>query len=443
MGLSVPSCPSSGGLSQGELEARVHEAFEYALPLQVLAATRWRAVEDPTNPDRHTANTLQHQRQLSDPRSRWITAPNNDTLYSNAWIDLSAGPVHLTVEVQPPGRYGSVALMDAYTNHIAVLGERLDGCGPVQVTLCGPGQHCEGLPGRVIEAPGRDVWLFARSLVEGPQDLANAHAMQDRIHIEAAAALPPGGRCRPGPPTDPERFLAVVNEALQRNPPPERDRALLDRWMVLGMGAELTWDGLDEPVRAAWQQAIGPAFERVRRNGQAGRREWQGWFTAAEDIGNFGSNFPLRASVALGGLGALEPVEAMYFVRYTDDQGQALDGRSAYRLQLPLAGLPCRSFWSLTVYQPTEDGQRRLVDNPIGRYSIGNRSPGLVFDPDGALQLGLQAAPPADAGARANWLPVPEGPFQVALRCYLPGPELRSGEAALPRLLKVPATPGG
>lgn len=341
MGLS---CPSSGGLSQGELVARVHEAFEYALPLQVLAATRWRAVDDPANPDRHAANTLQHQRHLSDPRSRWITAPNNDTLYSNAWIDLSAGPVRLTMEAQPPGRYWSVALMDAYTNHIAVLGERLEGCGPVQVTLCAPGQSAQGLSGcvgRVIQAPGLDVWLFARSLVDGPEDLPNAHAMQERLCIEAPAALPPGQRCRPGPPTDPEGFLPVVNEALRRNPPPIRDTVLLDRWSVLGLGVspEHGWERLEEAVRAAWTAAIGPAFDRVRRAGQLGRREVQGWFTASQDIGQFGNNFPLRASVALGGLGALEPAEAVYFVRYTDAWGQALDGPQHKRRSV-LCGSP-------------------------------------------------------------------------------------------------------
>ena len=42
-----------------------------------------------------------------------ITTPNNDTLYSQAWIDLSSGPVRITV---PPtgGRYFSLALMDMF-----------------------------------------------------------------------------------------------------------------------------------------------------------------------------------------------------------------------------------------------------------------------------------------------------------------------------------------
>jgi hypothetical protein len=61
-----------------------------------------------------------------------------------------------------------MAFMDAFTNHFAVLGQRLDGEGPVEVTLLGPGDRATGLPGRVLQAPGNDVWLFCRCLVDGP-----------------------------------------------------------------------------------------------------------------------------------------------------------------------------------------------------------------------------------------------------------------------------------
>lgn len=105
-----------------------------------------------------------------------------------------------------------------------------------------------------------------------------------------------------------------------------------------------------------------------------GRRDIQGWITANAEIGNFGENHALRASVALGGLGALEPIEAMYFVRYSDDAGQALDGRRSYLLTVPPQGIASDSFWSFTMYELTPDGKRRLVENPIGRCSVGDRT---------------------------------------------------------------------
>lgn len=216
------------------LQARIEAAFEYAYPLFAIAKTRFRAVQDPANPQRHAPNTVQHIRTLSDHRSRWITAPNNDTLYSNASLDLTDGPVQVRVAGQPAGRYWSVALLDAFTNHFAMLGQRLDGQGPVDVTVVDPSHRDAALQGRVIHAPGNDAWLFGRWLVDGPGDLPQAHAMQDRL------LLPPAGaehapRVVPGDAVDAQNFLAVVNETLARNPTPAAEHALLASWASVGL----------------------------------------------------------------------------------------------------------------------------------------------------------------------------------------------------------------
>jgi len=122
------------------LEQAIAQAYTYAYPVYAVAHTRGKALRGPHNPQGAAPNTVQHERHLSDHRSRWITAPNNDTLYSNAWLDLSAGPVRLRVGRQPEGRYWSLAFMDAYTNHFAVVGQRLDGVGPVDLVVVAPGQ---------------------------------------------------------------------------------------------------------------------------------------------------------------------------------------------------------------------------------------------------------------------------------------------------------------
>lgn len=428
-------------LPEEDLKPLVEAAVEYALPLHVIAATRWRAVGDGSNPDRHAPNTLRHNRQLSDHLSRWITAPNNDTLYSNAWLDLADAPVRLQVATQPVGRYWSVALMDAYSNHFAMLGQRLDGSGPVDVTIAGPRHHQDKLPGRVIRAPGNDAWLFGRCLVDGPDDLPEAHAMQDRLRLQPLVGRPAPVPADPGELSDPAAFLTTVNAALLRNPPPAADAGLLERLARIGLrpGALNAWAALDDVTRAAWQQHMVGALERVRESGTRGRREFQGWIAAASEIGNFGSNHALRASVALGGLGALEPDEAMYFVRYVDHDGEPLDGANRYRIEVPPGGIPTDSFWSFTMYEPTADGRRFFVDNPIARYAIGNRTAGLRTSADGALTLLLQHTMPTDELGRAHWLPTPSPGrrFQIALRCYLPQPELREGRLTLPCVVRL------
>jgi hypothetical protein len=421
------------------LEPLVDSAFQYAFPLYAVAQTRYRAVQDPANPRQYAPNTIQHERQLSDHTSRWITAPNNDTLYSNAWLDLSRGPVRVRAAAMPSGRYWSIALMDAFTNNFAVLGQRLDGEGPVDVTLAGPNDDAAGMTARLIRAPGHDVWMFCRCLVAGPEDVANTHAMQDRLSVHGAGEAESSRRVVPSGSDDPVNFLAVVNESLAANPAPASDRALLERWAPVGLrpGAVDAWRELSDDARAAWTTRIRVAHESLRRASATGRREVQGWFASALEMGDFGSNYALRASVALGGLGALPPVEAMYFVRFHDDAGQLLEGRNDYLLSVPPGGIPTDSFWSFSMYEPTADSQRFFVANPIGRYSIGNRTRGLTVSADGSLQIALQHDAPPDGHLRANWLPTPAGPFQISLRAYLPRPELRDLRALMPRIHRV------
>ena len=422
------------------IEALVEEAFVYAYPLVAVARTRYRAIHDPGNPQRHSPNTVLHHRQLSEPAARWITAPNHDTLYSNAWLDLSAAPVRIRVGAMPAGRYWSVALMDAFTNHVAMLGQRLNGCGPVDVTLLGPqAANTLGAPGsRIIRAPGNDVWLFARWLVDGKDSLAATHSMQDQLELSAQSSIVAAGQAQPMGSANPSSFLAVVNEALARNPPPAADAGLLGRCAAVGLrvGDTDVWSSLDAGTRQVWNKQFEPLHRQLRQSAQRGRRDFQGWMAAAADIGNYGSNHALRASVALGGLGALEPSEAMYFVRYTADDGLPLDGHEAWVLRVPPEGIPTDSFWSFTLYAPTSDGQRVLVDNPIGRYAIGNRTHGLGYEADGSLEIALQRTEPAERMARANWLPTPNGPFQIALRAYLPRPALRDGLVAMPSIMR-------
>jgi hypothetical protein len=419
------------------LEALVESAYEYAYPLYAIAQTRHRAVQDPSNPRRHAPNTIQHERHLSDHTSRWITAPNNDTLYSNAWLDLSAGPVRVRVGAMPAGRYWSVAFMDAFTNNFAVIGQRLDGSGPVDVALVGPNARDGSPGGRIIRAPGNDVWLFARCLVKGPEDVPDAHAMQERIAVWPTAGAASAARVVPGASTDPQNFLAVVNESLASNPAPAEEAALLERWAVVGLrpGAVDAWREIGDDARAAWTARIGAAHDKLRQASRSGRREMQGWFASAVDMGDFGRNYPLRASVALGGIGALPPVEAMYFVRFHDGAMQLLDGRKRYLLHVPPSGIPTDAFWSFSMYEPTADAQRFFVENPIRRYSIGNRTRGIVHNPDGSLDIALQHDAPGDDRLLANWLPAPRGPFQISLRAYVPRPELREGRAPMPVII--------
>jgi hypothetical protein len=78
-----------------------------------------------------------------------------------------------------------------------------------------------------------------------------------------------------------------------------------------------------------------------------------------------------------------------------------------------------------------------LVDNPIGRYSIGDRTHGLSSAEDGSLTVALQHDEPADPVRRANWLPTPPGPFRPLLRIYEPDSEIFDGRWQLPPIRQI------
>lgn len=93
---------------------------------------------------------------------------------------------------------------------------------------------------------------------------------------------------------------------------------------------------------------------------------------------------------------------------------------------------PVDAFWSITMYD-AQDGM--LVDNPIDRYSIGDRTPGLCADADGGLTIWIQHEAPQEPKARQNWLPAPQGPFQLCLRAHLPRQSMLDGVYQTPALV--------
>ena len=78
-----------------------------------------------------------------------------------------------------------------------------------------------------------------------------------------------------------------------------------------------------------------------------------------------------------------------------------------------------------------------LLPNPIGRFAIGDRTPGLRYGADGSLTVVIQHAEPESDADHANWLPAPPDGFYVCLRAYLPRDEMLAGQHRLPGLLRM------
>jgi hypothetical protein len=324
--------------------------------------------------------------------------------------------------------------MDAYTNNFAILGTRTTGPDGGTFRLIGPGEAAGG-GGNVVRAPTDHVWALARILVDGPHDLEAARAVQAGLSMQGPASTAPGPfAARSAPWAD---YFAGAAALMAANPPPAMDLALLRRIAPLGLG-----EGFDPARFSAAQVAeIEAGIEQARRDarkgGLGGSSFIQGWSYPSARLGDFDQDYGYRAAVALSGLAALPPAEAMYMRAEGDLPGNLFDGGKTWRLQFPADGhLPVNSFWSLSLYEATSDGQFFFTDNPLDRYAIGDRTPGLTHNADGSLDIWMGHADPGPE-RRANWLPAPAGPFALFMRAYLPKPELLDGEFRLPEIQAV------
>lgn len=82
------------------------------------------------------------------------------------------------------------------------------------------------------------------------------------------------------------------------------------------------------------------------------------------------------------------------------------------------------------------DNASRIVDNPIDRYFISDRTPGIKFNEDGSLDIYIQHDSPGP-DKESNWLPAPEGNFSLNLRQYVPQESILNGEYQYPFVQRV------
>jgi hypothetical protein len=410
------------------LLAAAREAYVYTLPLIRLAALRNIAIQAG-----RAVNVFHHRSGLSTPQTEFVTASNNDTLSSSAFLDLSGDSVDISLPVTGQ-RYFSLQLMDAWTNTFCVLGTRTTGPAGGTYTLVGPAAP---FTPRAIRSPTRWVWALGRLLLDGTADLPAANALQQQLVVHARACTPMPEKVASGG-AGWQDFFSSAQIQLIKNPPPATDDALLRRIAVLG----ITPGGGFDPRRFTAEEgariAAGMAAGRAIARDVAGvSRIKNGWAYHDPQIGAYGQDYRLRAVTCQWGIGALVPQEAMY-IRAAGESGEfTYRGGHAYRLHFPRNGRPpVGAFWSLTLYRPTQDSQVFFYENAQHRYSLGDRS-GLVANDDGSLDLWIASTDPG--GRRtANWLPAPSsGRFTLVMRAYLPDRTLLDGSYLLPEIEPV------
>jgi hypothetical protein len=150
-------------------------------------------------------------------------------------------------------------------------------------------------------------------------------------------------------------------------------------------------------------------------------------------MGVYGNSYLKRAIIAMVGLGANPPEDAVYPMSVVDAEGKPLDAASKYVLRFKKDEIPpVEAFWSLTLYD--QDGFP--VPNELKRQALGDRDK-LKFHSDGSLEIYIQAGSPGK-DRKANWLPAPKsGPFGVVLRLYAPKREVLDHRWVPPAVQRV------
>jgi len=415
------------------------EAYIYGYPLVTMEMTR-RVMTNVEKPAGTRAPMGQFARIREYPTAEFkdVTAPNADTLYTTAWVDVGEEPWVLDLP-DANDRYYLFPMLDGWTNIFEVPGRRTTGTGKQTYAITGPGWKGT-LPAGVKEykSPTAIVWLLGRIYCTGtPEDYAAVHKLQDEISIVPLSAYgkpytPPVGKVDPSidmkaavreqvNAMSAEQYFNLLATLMVDNPPAGVDSSMVEKMARIGVVPGQPFDSskLSSMARKSLAEVPKLANAQIMAWMQEGvvagdMKLENGWgFTVKTGI--YGTNYMQRAFITAIGLGANRPQDAVYPTSEGPSLLTSYTGDKKYVMHFAKGGLPpVNGFWSLTMY----DEGYFFVANPINRQSISARQ-NLKHNADGSVDLYIQNESPG-ADNESNWLPAPKGKFILMLRLYWP-----------------------
>lgn len=403
----------------------VEDAYVYAFPLVLMDATETSATNtEEAVTGKAPVNQFIHSAALADAQFRTVVTPNVDTIYSQVWYDLSEEP--MVYELPETDRFCKVQVLDGWTNTAAVL----DKAGAYAITLSTwEGELPEGVTR--IDVPTSMAWSITRIVLSGEEDLPNVYAIQGKMKLMPLSDYISGDTYEPPRGSyseendyipvdkvlsmDPITFFNKANELMVKNSPTAADKEMLEKIAAVNIGPGMEFDTsvLTGDVAENWKTMLTEVRLKLIKEGQKFSKKLGQWDYFGEPIGDFNTEYAYRALVAFAGLGANTVEVALYPKIEQDADGNTLTGEKSYILHFEsypqvLEG----GFWSVTAYGDDDF----LIDNPIDRYCINDRS-GLQANDDGSVDVILSEDAPKDT---TNWLPVGDGGFHLFMRIYTP-----------------------
>ena len=437
--VAAPAVAQGAAVSDAEAARIAAEAYVFGYSLVTMEMTRrvsTNVANATSTVGRAPMGQFHMSRTYPDASFRDVTAPNADTLYCTAWVDLGAEPWVVSWPAMPD-RYYLMPMPDGWTNVVASAGSRTTGDQAQTYVIAGPkfrGTTPPGIP--VVRSPTDMMWILGRVYCTGtPDDYAAVHAIQDRMTLQPLSTYgrtwtPPAGRVDPavdmrtGVREQVDRmsgvdFFRLLAELMMVNPPAAADARFVARMARIGLVPGRAFDATRAPqsVRRAIDGAPRAGQAAVLgsiRTSEAAARQTNNWFVITQ-TGTYGTDYLNRAYVTAVGLGANYPQDAVYPFTEMDSTGQKLSGANRYRLRFAAGQRPpARGFCSLTMY----DSNFFFVNNPLNRYTLSSRN-NLTANADGTTDLLIQADDPG-ADRQSNWLPAPRDGFVLMFRLYWP-----------------------
>ena len=435
------------------------DAYVFGYPLVTMEMTR-RVMTNVREPEgtRAPMGQFVRARHYPDATFRDVTAPNADTLYTTAWIDVAREPWVLSLP-DAQDRYYLFPMLDGWTDVFQVPGKRTTGTGPQTFAITGPGWKGT-LPAGVKEykSPTALVWLLGRIYCTGtPEDYEAVHKLQDQISVVPLSSYgkpytPPPGTVDPSidmktavreqvNALSVDEYFNLLAKLMKDNPPAAADKPMVAKMAKLGIvpGQPFSTDNLGPLAKDAFSLVPKMGVDRIMRWMKEGiiagdLKYHEGWMYTT-DTGIYGTKYLQRALVTAIGLGANRPQDAIYPTSEGPTILGSYTGQKKYVMRFNQGELPpVNGFWSLTMY----DADYFFVANPLNRYSISARQD-LKPNADGSVDLYIQNESPG-TDKESNWLPAPKDKFVLMMRLYWPKtttPSILDGTWKIPQVKAV------
>lgn len=458
---SVPTTQNSPAqdsitMSSADKVKMLEKAYLFGYPLLIMDYTITKSTNtlEPNSIGQAPINQKATFDQFPTSDFKNVVKPNVDTYYSTIYLDLSKEPIY--IKLPATERYYLIPVLNAYSDVFVSLGTRTTGQGEQELILVGPDYHGE-LPKDVkaYHSTTNLNWFLGRVQVDNDEDgkleRVNFH---DKIVVRPLSEKDNDQYIAPKGTFDSkhnfipmeavdalstEAYFNKMMSLMATNPFYPEDQPFIDSLSVLGITVGGTFDmnRFTEDEQKAIENIpskIQQLFKYINENPSKNNTE-NNWMVITDSIGlgNYKTQYALRAYVAKIGFGANQSVDAVYPNTSKDVTGELLNGSNNYVLHFDAEDLPpAKGFWSLTAY--TKEGF--LVPNQAGIYNVGNKT-GVHYNDDGSIDIYIQNEKPNDPNA--NWLPSTKDGvgFDLTFRIYYPEESVLNKTWVMPGVQKM------